>query len=261
MRKQPNTRMIGFFITAGLAAFLLIISTYIGSKIFTENDTMLVMYFEESIKGLNVGSPVVFKGVEIGKVAKIDLIANAQNLDFRIPVYAKMEARQNITSNDYYEDKRALLDALIAKGLRARLTSQSYLTGQLMIELEMLPDSKIVMSNQVLADNILEIPTVLSPIGELSKGIQDIPIRQSVEKFNHFFDELNAALPVLLPQIKEAAAGMSRFVNNNAQVTADTIDNLNRTIIYVGEAAKNLRNFADYIDRHPEALFRGKGGK
>ena len=181
MRKQPDTRMIGIFITAGIVAFLVIISSYIGSKVFTENDTMLVMYFDESIKGLNVGSPVVFKGVEIGKVAKIELIANAQNLDFRIPVYAKMEARQNIKSKDFFEDKRGLLDALIAKGLRARLTSQSYLTGQLMIELEMLPGSRVVMSGREYDDNVLEIPTVLSPIGELSKGIQDIPIRQSVE--------------------------------------------------------------------------------
>lgn len=261
MPKQPDTRLIGLFMTAGVVAFLLIIGSYVSSKVFTDNDNMLVMYFDESIKGLNVGSPVVFKGVEIGKVAKIDLIANAQNLDFSIPVYAKMENRQNITSKDFFEDKRALLDALIDKGLRARLTSQSYLTGQLMIELEMLPDTPIVMSGHPHNSNVLEIPTVLSPIGELSKGIQDIPIRQSVEKFNKFFDQLNEALPALLPQIKEAAAGMNRLVNDNSQITADTIDNLNRTIIYVGEAAKNLRNFADYIDRHPEALLRGKGGK
>ena len=256
MRKQPNTKMIGLFISIGLAAFLLIIGSYIGGKFFADKGNMLVMYFDESIKGLNVGSPIVFKGVEIGKVVKIDLIADTDNLAFSIPVYAKMEGSKKISTHG--EDNRALLDALIAKGLRARLATQSFLTGQLMIELEMLPDTAVVLSGKEL-DGALEIPTVLSPIGEISKGIQDIPVKKIAGKINAFFDKLNDSLPVILPQIEKALAGTNRLIKNNSQVTSDTIDNLNRTIIYVGEAAKNVRNLADYLDRHPEALFRGKG--
>lgn len=257
MRKQPNTKMIGLFISIGLAAFLLIIGSYVSGKIFADKGSMLVMYFDESIKGLNVGSPVVFKGVEIGKVVKIDLIADTENLTFSIPVYAKMETQKQISSHG--EENRVLLNALIAKGLRARLATQSFLTGQLMIELEMLPDTPVVLNGKE-PNETLEIPTVLSPIGEISKGIQDIPVKKIAAKINAFFDKLNDSLPIILPQIEKALAGTNQLIKNNAQVTSDTIDNLNRTIIYVGEAAKNVRNLADYLDRHPEALFRGKGG-
>lgn len=258
MPKQPNERMIGIFIISGILAFLAALSLFLKEKLFTDNNQMIVMYFEESIKGLNVGSPVVFKGVEIGKVSKIELLANTTDLDFSIPVYVKMETVNNIYANKSYSSKQAILNALIDKGLRARLTSQSYLTGQLMIELEMLPDTKIALHHQK-DDDILEIPTALSPIGELSRGLQTLPLRESVDQFNTFFSELNKQLPVIMPQISSAAAGFNKLVKENSRSSTDALDNFNKAAVSVSEAAKAFRNFADYIERHPEALLKGKG--
>lgn len=260
MQKEPDTRRIGLFMITGISVLLITVGIFLKNKIFADDGNLLVMYFEESIKGLNVGSPVVFKGVEIGKVAKIELIADPDDLNFSIPVYVKMEQQQKISSRDDFLGKKALLDELILKGLRARLTTQSYLTGQLMIELEMLPDAPISLKAKDLGDDVLEIPTALSPIGEISKGIQDIPIKQSVENFNQFFAELNKQLPIILPQVREIVGNVNKVVVDNRQASADTIANLNKTIANVGEAAKALRNFADYIERHPEALLKGKGG-
>lgn len=257
MRKEPNKRLIGLFIVSGLSVLLIVIGLFLREKIFYGNNSKtLVMYFEESINGLNVGAPVVFKGVQIGKVANIDLIADTNTLDFSIPVYVRMVQRGqgDINSNEF-DTKIELLNALIDKGLRARLTTQSYLTGLLMIELEMLPDTKIVRRNPK-DSPYLEIPTVLSPIGELSKGIQDLPIRQSVEKFNLFFDNLNNNV---MPQVEQIVAGVNRTVSGNKGMSAETMINLNRAINNVAEAAKSMRNFTDYLERHPEALLKGKG--
>ena len=74
MRKQPNTKMIGLFMLSGLAIFIGIILGYITNNYITNKKDMLVMYFEESIRGLNAGSSVVFNGVQIGKVEKIIII-------------------------------------------------------------------------------------------------------------------------------------------------------------------------------------------
>lgn len=257
MRKEPNKRLIGLFIVSGLSVLLIVISLFLREKIFYGNNSKtLVMYFEESINGLNVGAPVVFKGVQIGKVANIDLIADTNTLDFSIPVYVRMVQRGqgDINSNEF-DTKIELLNALIDKGLRARLTTQSYLTGLLMIELEMLPDTRIVRRNPK-DSPYLEIPTVLSPIGELSKGIQDLPIRQSVEKFNLFFDKLNNKI---MPQVEQIVANVNRTVGGNKGMSAETMTNLNRAINNVAEAAKSMRNFTDYLERHPEALLKGKG--
>lgn len=261
MHKEPDEKMIGLFMIVAIGVFMAIIAVFFKQKLFSGNDSMVVMYFDESIKGLNVGSSVVFKGVEIGKVAKIDLLANAETLDFSIPVYVKMETGQQINAGESYDTKQAVLDALIEKGLRARLTTQSYLTGQLMIELEMLPDTKISLKNHDVDDHILEIPTVLSPMGELSRGIQNLPVRQSVEEFNAFFETLNKQLPILLPKINQTVNGLNKFVGDNSDASARVLNNLNRAILNVGEAAKAFRNFSDYIERHPEALLKGKTGK
>ncbi len=260
MHKEPNKKKIGLFMIVGISVLLIIFGTYLKGKIFTDSGNILVMYFEESISGLNVGSSVVFKGVEIGKVAKIDLIADAKDLNFRIPVYVKLEAKQNISSVDEYYTKQSLLDELIKKGLRARLTSQSYLTGQLMIELEMLPDTPIVLHPESNVKGYLEVPTTLSPMGEISRGIQNIPIKESVENFNKFFAELNKHMPTLLPKVQDVVTNVNTVIKDNTASTSDMFDNLNRTLVNVNEAAKALRNFADYIERHPEALLKGKGG-
>ena len=261
MHREPNRRLIGIFLVTGILVFAVVMTMFIRQKFFGGSGNMLVMYFDESIKGLNVGSSVVFKGVEIGKVAKIDLIADANNLDFSIPVYAKMEDYQGIHTRERPEDdKREILDALIKKGLRARLTAQNYLTGQLVIELEMLPDTPIELRYRGHDKDVLEIPTVLSPMGEISKGIQNIPIRESVEKFNRFFDEMNKQIPIVMPQISYTFKNLNKAVKDNAEVSADTFDNLNQAIANFGEASKAFRNFADYVERHPEALLKGKRG-
>lgn len=252
MRKEPNKKMIGLFMAIGIGIFSIIIGMYLQNKFLGDKAEVVVMYFEESVKGLNVGSPVVFKGVEIGKVAKIDLIANPGSLDFSIPVYVRME-RQGIRSIGEYHNKQEVLDALIEKGLRARLATQSYVTGQLMIEFEILPDTPIVLKNK--NPKYMEIPTTLSSMGELSKGLQSLPIRQSVESFNRFFDSLNNEMP----NIRNVVARMNKMVSGNARSTTDALNNFNKAMVNVGDAAKSVRNLSDYLERHPEAVFKGKG--
>lgn len=258
MRKEPNTRKIGLFMSCGIVVLLIIFAMFLREKFFVNNGRMIVMYFEESINGLNVGSPVVFKGVQIGKVVAIDLIANTEDLEFSIPVYAVIEPRKNV-EDESLTARMKVLDELIDKGLRARLTTQSYLTGLLMIELEMLPNTKIEMRH-LGETKALEIPTVLSPMGELSRGIQNLPIQKSVEEFNNFFSGLNNEVPKILPKINQIISRLNGAISPNSGGSADTITNLNRTLNSVGEAARSLRNLTDYLEQHPEALLKGKTG-
>lgn len=256
MRKEPNKKLIGIFMLTGLAVLAIVLGVYIKSKIFAGGKT-LVMYFEESINGLNVGSPVVFKGVQIGKVVAIDLIANPDNLEFSIPVYVKMEQKKNIEDMEF-SDRETILNELIQKGLRARLTTQSYLTGLLMIELEILPDSPIELHHRKSNNDVLEIPTVLSQLGELSKGIQDLPVRESVVEFNKFFSKLNTDI---MPQLQLTLNDVNRLISGRSGASADTLVNVNRTLSNISEAARSVRNLTDYLEQHPEALLKGKGGK
>ena len=260
MSKAPNKKLIGLFSIIGVSIFIGIVLIFVGDKVFNRNNTMLVMYFEESIKGLTIGSSVSFKGVEIGKVSKIDLMTDIKDMDFGITVFVKLNEEQNFRVGDFREirNKDAFLEKLIEKGLRARLTTQSYLTGQLMIELEMLPNSKAILKNYHYSKNTIEIPTVLSPMGELSKGLQDIPIKETVIKFNNLLDVINTELPVILTQTAGFTKSLNQTFSDNIGGTPTTINNINKTLSDIGEAARSIKNLADYLERHPEALLKGK---
>lgn len=258
MPKEPNTRLIGIFMISGMLVLIATFLVYLRDEFFVDDGKMVVMYFEESINGLNVGSPVVFKGVQIGKVVAIDLVANAKNLEFSIPVYAKIEQRKG-RRDDTFKDRLELLNRLISEGLRARLTTQSFLTGMLMIELEILPGTPVVLKHGKKED-VLEIPTVLSPMGELSKGLQDLPIQKSVEEFNKFFVNLNAEMPNILSQVNKIMANIGQAMSTKSGASADTIVNFNKALNNISDAARAVRNLADYLERHPEAVLKGKKG-
>ena len=101
MRKQPNNKLIGLFIVCGFVLFLATIGMFVAEKVTADRKNLVVMYFSESIKGLDVGSQVVFKGVNIGRVAKIDLITDAGDMSFSIPVYVAFN-RQNFLRFSMY---------------------------------------------------------------------------------------------------------------------------------------------------------------
>lgn len=259
MKKEPNKTLIGLFAVTGITLFVAVILLFIGDKIFVSDKDLAVLHFDESLKGLRVGSPVVFRGVEVGKVAKIDIETDLDDMTFRLPVYINV-SQSVFKKYGHHEidDKNEFIKQMIDRGLKGRLTTQNFLTGQLMIELEILPEAEIKYRRGI--SKIVEIPTVLSPMGELSKGLEDLPIRGVLDNLNNLLTVTNAKLPIILTQAEDFVTGLNGMVKKSDGNRSNTIDNLNKTIRDVGEAAQALRGFADYIERHPEALLRGKGG-
>ncbi|MGN0919834.1 MAG: MlaD family protein [Alphaproteobacteria bacterium] len=260
MPKQPNRKQIGFFILIGFIALLSLLVHSVLNKIIVDRKNTVVMYFEESLKGLSLGSPIVLNGVEIGKVTRIELISDPMTLSFRTPVYAQLHPMRHTDSFAEFWKRKSTLDILIEKGLRARLITQNYLTGQLMIELIMNPDSppNLHKNSQDADHNIPEIPTVLSPAGELSKGLQNTSIKRSLEKLEKILDSLDKQLPILLPALAKTTQNVSVLTQNLSPRINDTIDNFNKTLSDISDATLSLRNLTDYLERHPESLLKGK---
>ena len=263
MSQKPNKKAIGLFLLIGMITLVLIITQSILGKFWLDNKYITVMYFDESVKGLNIGSPVMFNGVEIGKVVKIKIISNPQDLSFQIPVYAKLHPFGKPQENSIWElfgkDKNTL-DLLIQKGLRAQLQTQSFLTGQLMIELSMMPDNpmKLVHDKKDLDNNIPEIPTVLSQTGALSRGIQNLPIKRTFDRLDKILTIAENNLPVLLPALTQTAQNLEKITDKTAPATGETIENFNNTLYNISDAMKSLRNLTDYLEQYPESLLKGK---
>lgn len=260
MPKEPNRKTIGIFALIGIAALFGIIIHSVLHRFTSATKNTVVMYFDESLKGLSVGSAVVLNGVEIGKVTHIELIGDPMSLSFSTPVYAQLRSLHLTDRLSPFQSKKEVLTTLIEKGLRARLITQNYLTGQLMVELLMNPNAPADLHNNPrdIRHNIPEIPTVLSPTGELSKGLQNIPIKRYVDKIEKILDTLGAQLPVILPNMAQTSQNLSVATTNLSPRMNDTLDNLNQTLSDMSEAALSLRNLTDYLERHPESLLKGK---
>ncbi len=251
MSKQPNKKMIGIYTFSGILIFLLILFFFLQNKIYSGSKNEVVMYFEESISGLNVGSPVVFMGVKIGEVSRIKIDADTEDLSFSIPVYARMHTR-SLDATKQFSSGKEVMDALVAKGLRARLVPQSYITGQLMIELELYNNAPIKYHQR--SDETLEIPTVLSSLGEISKGLQKLPVGEGVKNFSSFFEQLNNTMP----RINQIVVDIESILQRNKNTSTELLENFNKAMQNVAKAAKSLQNLTDYLEQHPEALLKGK---
>lgn len=267
MKKEPNRKIVGLFLVIGFALFLGLIGKSIFDKMQSDTKDLAVMYFDESLPGLSEGAPVIFQGVEVGKVARIVLVTNKDDLNFHVAVYVRFKETDVISEGSLWEklwNKEKDFDFLtimIREGLRARLASQSYLTGQLRIDLVMLPGTEPVMFESPKKENIPQIPTVLSQKGELVRGLNRIKIQETLEKINTVADTLGQELPVLITTLSKSAGNLDRSVAKIAQGSEETMSNLNESLRNVSDAAKSIENLTDYLEQHPESLIKGKKGE
>ena len=263
MKKEPNKRAIGLYLIVGFALFLGLIGQAVLSKIHADTNNVVVMYFNESSQGLSEGSPVVFQGVEVGKVTQVALVTDKNHLNFKVSVYARLKHIDIMSEGSRWKNfwkKENLLGTMIDHGLRARLATQSYLTGQLMIELVMLPDSEAKIEKQK-NSNLPQIPTVLSKREELARGLDGLKLQEMVTRINNVTEVLGKELPVLLPALRESSQSLDKTLARVAGSSDETIANLNEALRDVSDAAKSVQNLTDYLERHPESLIQGKKGE
>ena len=90
MAKQVSKTVIGGFVISAIVLLVIGIVIFGGGKFFTKT-FKYVLFFDRSIKGLNVGAPVVFRGVEIGSVNSVAIRADAETLKVDIPVVIEVE--------------------------------------------------------------------------------------------------------------------------------------------------------------------------
>jgi phospholipid/cholesterol/gamma-HCH transport system substrate-binding protein len=358
MSKPANKTMIGLFVVGAIALLVVAIGVLGSGKLFKES-IPYVMVFQGSVKGLNVGSPVVFRGVKIGAVSDIRMHFDYASKAMTILVYADFEERQIDTVNldeataehlrktGRYGGRYVLMREFIARGLRAQLEMQSIVTGQLQVALDFSPDKPAVYAG--IDKTVQEIPTVPTPLQELTKKLENLPIeetfnkvslavdgisklvqspelKESVANLNTTLKDAQALIRNVDAQVKPLSAGLSETIrdtqklvkNVDAQVATvgttlnetlgdgrkliqkadgsvdalqvglvDMIDTatgaikeaekvleglqsaarkdsvlmyrVTETLREVEKSARSLRTLSDYLERHPEALLRGKG--
>ena len=167
-----------------------------------------ILFFDSSVRGLNLGAPVEFKGIKIGSVLDIRLEFEPDSTSFRVPVLIEIEperiaARDSETTESEEEDSPyAVMNTLVERGLRAQLRTGSLLTGQLYIELDMHPDTEVVLSGD--ETSVPELPTIAAANFDA--------ITASVERFVAKLDEV--AIEEIGAELLQTLKGANKVVNN-----------------------------------------------
>jgi paraquat-inducible protein B len=235
MAKQANRKMIGGFVVGGVAILAMSIVILGLGDLFKER-TEFVLYFDDSIKGLTVGAPVLSKGVKTGTVKQIVVRTFMDDLTSTVAVYIEIypESFDVVTPSEEYLAPWDSLPQLIEKGLRARVVSQSMVTGQLSIEFVMHPDEPAKLKN--LDEDILEIPTVPSTLSRLEKQMQQIDIAEMYTRLTSIMESLDSSLKNLNfktagSELNSLVDDIRSLVNNLDSEMKSLADNLNQAVI------------------------------
>jgi paraquat-inducible protein B len=245
-------------------------------------------FFTNNARGLGVGAPVELLGIQVGTVTDVGLLLDPASGKTSVRVRFDVEPQRigHATETDG-NDPEAVAGRLVARGMRAEIQSASLITGQMLLALELAPDAPPAKLTR--DDKWIVIPSIgggidsiVSSVSRITEKLERLPI-----------DELSANLNATLRSANGALAGVDQLARTTNQSLApalrrlpettaalnDTLASANRFLTQadrsyggdshfarelesamgeLGNTARSVRQLADFLDRHPEALLRGR---
>lgn len=235
MAKQVSTTVIGGFVISAIALLVIAVMVFGGGKFFKKT-VSFVLFFEKSVKGLKVGAPVIFRGVEIGSVENVLLRADAEKMKVAIPVIIEVKPEQfQMTGKrlpaDPFEKAKIMTDS----GLRCQLTMESLVTGQLMVEMDFYPESQVRLSG--IDMGYPELPTMPTELDQLADSLKKLPLEEIAEK------------------LLSAVASVERTLN--APELMDTLRNFKTASENLNRLIEDADTFLAHVDRQIDPLSTG----
>ena len=209
---KRNALLIGSFVLFGLALVVASILWLSGNRLFQRHLEVMV-YFNSGVPGLYVGAPVNFRGVAVGQVEEIGIQVDRDSLKALVPVRIQLtpDALRFTGSKDTPLD----LQTLVQRGLRARLSSQSFVTGQKAIELDFVPNTPSTLAGDGVKP---EIPALADQFGNLIDQVAELPLRDTVQDIRDTVKDLRATLA----SVQSALDGAQTMLKSTATELAQT---------------------------------------
>ena len=244
------------------------------------------MYFERSVRGLSVGAPVDFRGITIGEVSQIDLEYLPDKVNFRtrvdihfFPERLRPHARDGTVKAGGPEmPPEERMRKFVANGFRAQLRDSNLLTGSLYVALDFFPDAPPATIDFRQSPPILPttpgagVSELQQSIGRILTRLEKVPfdaigedLRKSLEQLRttlrnadslakHLDQDVAPELKKTLDQARRTLEEAQKAVSEDSPVQTDLRDTLDE----VTRASRSLRALVDFLERHPDALVRGR---
>lgn len=209
---KPKSVAIGAFIVGAILLVFIALLFFSGGQLFSHKERV-IMYFQGSVQGLQLGAPIKLKGVVLGEITDIQINFQSDDKNVLTAVTAEL-ALQRINRKGANVDRQFFEDA-IQRGLRAQLNYQSFLTGLLYVELDFFPELPAQIYH--FQGDILELPTVGTEFEEISKNLQELNVKGLIANLDQLSADISklvasGAIEQTLGSIKSAA----NSINNAA---------------------------------------------
>jgi len=249
-----------------------------------------VMYFKGSLRGLSPGAPVELHGIAVGEVKSVDVDYDQDAGSLSFPVVVDLypqrirgrKARVALAASAHAAPEaasRALIDSLVAHGLRAELKAGNLLTGQKYVDLDMHPDvvpQKVWWNEQpsVFPTVSNGLDEIQDSLGNIARKLGKVPFDQISYRLISTMTSLDQTLKsadqlmkhvdgTIAPQVEATLAEAQAAMKNAKDLLgqdAPLQNDLGATLMQLSRAAKSVTALVDYLERHPESLLRGKPG-
>jgi len=251
MAKRSNPKLIGGFVVGAIALAIAGLLAFGGGQYFKPK-LQGVLFFEGSLAGLDVGSPVTFRGVKVGSVTKIVIEYDAARQSILIPVYAEIEPDKfEVVAG---ERRAGNLPALIERGLRGQLEVQSMVTGQVSVDLDFYPGTPVRLVGAI--KGMPEVPTIPSDMEALKASVTGVLNKIAKLPLEQISAQLLSTVQDADQTMKEArqavadARTLLQNVNTQVQPLSNSIigtsDQANKTFV---DAQKLLENANDDLPK------------
>jgi len=195
LSKKANPTLVGAFVLVALVLTLAAV-IILGKIKFKDDRLRCVAYFTGSLYGLDVGAPVTFRGVTIGRVTAVQISFNEEHNNYIIPVYLDIQQQPDFSGGQKAdqdpEELRALLRQMISQGMRAQLKITSLLTSKLYIDLAFFPETQ--PPPYAKDGSLLEIPTQPSGLEQIAQKLESLPLTDILNKTASALDGINTII-------------------------------------------------------------------
>ena len=256
MSDKSHTVAIGAFVIGACLIALATVLFLLGSGL-GKGETV-VMVFDGSVKGLNVGAPMTLRGVQVGQVTSIELVLDSTKANVIMMVEADLNAR-NIRMEGPASAK--LTEELITRGLRAQLNTQSLLTGLLYVDLDFHPNSAL---NLVDIDSpYVQLPTIPTNLQRIAQKLEDIDVSKLTNDLESISNGINTlvsseefqSLPANLTGTLDEMRDLSSRLKEQVSSTGPKLDTvLDKTAVTVANANTELPKLVTLIEGNLKVL-------
>ncbi len=270
MSKKANPALIGSFVLGALALAVALVFLVSGGSGRWQNREQHILYFEGSVYGLQVGAPVVFRGVKVGLVKEIGIVYKEEEKSYFIPVSIELNPPpvKNMQGSQIEFQQHDYLKTMIDAGLRAQLATQSLLTGMLYIDLDFHPDADLNLRSNSYDPH--EIPTIPTTVQKLKQHLENVDFETLISDISaiaHVVREksestaLDNSLSSLEKSMKHLASLTSRLdaqadpmMKDVRTVLSDVRTTLQTTQVAIQQASDTMGKVGNTLDQDSALL-------